>query len=285
MSAPTIIIGAGRSGTNALRDALCTLRDFHTWPCDEINYIWRHGNKEVATDQFSRSHARPEVASFIREAFAQEARKDQTATLVEKTCANSLRVGFVHEVFPEAQFVHITRDGRDVAASAIDRWTAPLDVPYLAAKARYVPKTDLPYYASRYLGSRVAKVRSSEDRLSWWGPKFEGMEHLTPETPLVEVAARQWERCVALSVEQLALVPQEQVLNVRYSDLVEDPRNTLATITEFLGKDIGDSALSIAANTIRAGSVGKWRSALSAEQIEMIAPIVDPALAMIGLNE
>ena len=41
---PLIIIGAGRSGTNILRDTLTSLSGFETWPCDEINPIWRHGN-------------------------------------------------------------------------------------------------------------------------------------------------------------------------------------------------------------------------------------------------
>lgn len=285
MTEPVIIIGAGRSGTNALRDALCTLRQFHTWPCDEINYIWRHGNREHATDQFDRSDAWPEVAGFVRAAFEKQAAKDPQATLVEKTCANSLRVGFVHEIFPRARFIHIVRDGRDVAASAMDRWTAPLDVPYLAAKARYVPASDLPHYATRYLSSRIAKVRSSEDRLSWWGPKFEGMELLTNETPLVEVAARQWERCVSLAFEQLAEVPEAQVTTVHYHSLAEDPKGTLAQIIAAVGREIDDKALSIAASTIHAGSIGKWKTALSADDVELLAPIVSPALERAGLDK
>lgn len=285
MNPPLIIVGAGRSGTNALRDALCTLRQFHTWPCDEINYIWRHGNRSHPTDQFGRSQATPEAIRFIRSAFAKQAAKDAQATLIEKTCANSLRVGFVNEVFPEARFVHIVRDGRDVAASAMDRWTAPLDIPYLAAKARYVPPSDLPYYASRYFASRLAKVRSSEDRLSWWGPKFDGMERLGPKTPLVEVAARQWERCVSLAFEQLAEIPKGQVVTVHYRDLAQDPKATLRTLTNELGLEIDDKPLSIAAATIHAGSVGKWRTALSDEEIELLAPIVEPALALIGSEE
>lgn len=284
MSEPVIIIGAGRSGTNALRDALCTLRQFHTWPCDEINYIWRHGNRELATDQFDRSHARPEVAAFIRSAFEKEAANDPQATLIEKTCANSLRVGFVHEIFPDARFIHIVRDGRDVAASAMDRWTAPLDLPYLAAKARYVPASDLPYYASRYLSSRIAKVRSSEDRLSWWGPKFEGMERITPDTPLVEVAARQWERCVSLAFEQLENVPQHQVTTIHYQTLAEDPVGTLRRVTNALEEDVGETALSIAASTIHAGSVGNWKTALSDTDVELLTPIVAPALKLAGLQ-
>lgn len=284
MTQPVIIVGAGRSGTNALRDALCTLRHFHTWPCDEINYIWRHGNRDWPTDELTRAHASPQVKAFIRNAFDEQWSKDPGATLVEKTCANSLRVEFVHEIFPDARFVHIVRDGRDVAASAMGRWTAPLDVPYLTAKARFVPTSDLPHYALRYLSSRISKVRSDEDRLSWWGPKFEGMDLLTPDTPLVEVAARQWERCVTAAFAQLDDVDQDQVMTIHYQSLAEDPGATLRDVTSFLGEEISDTALSIAASTIHAGSVGKWKTAISEEQLEALTPIVRPALELIGLD-
>ena len=279
---PVIIIGAGRSGTNALRDALCTLRNFHTWPCDEINYIWRHGNRNFPTDELTPTHATDDVVSFIRSEFQNQSVKDPSATLVEKTCANSLRVGFVHKVFPGARFIHIVRDGRDVAASAMDRWTAPLDLPYIAAKARFVPKSDLPFYAMSYLGSRVSKIRSAEDRLSWWGPKFEGMELLTPETPLEEVAATQWARCLMLAFEQLAEVPQEQVATVRYQDLATKPADVLEELLTWLGSDSSEKALQIAASTIHAGSIGKWQSVLSEEQVDNLAPIVAPGLELIG---
>jgi len=33
MSPPIVIIGAGRSGTNLLRDLLCAHPDVVTWPC------------------------------------------------------------------------------------------------------------------------------------------------------------------------------------------------------------------------------------------------------------
>ena len=41
---PLVIVGAPRTGTNLLRDLLTQLPGYGTWPCDEINYIWRHGN-------------------------------------------------------------------------------------------------------------------------------------------------------------------------------------------------------------------------------------------------
>ena len=48
----------------------------------------------------------------------------------------------------------IVRDGVDAAVSASQRWSAALDLPYLAKKTRYVPVSDLPYYASRYAVAR-----------------------------------------------------------------------------------------------------------------------------------
>ena len=131
---PVIIIGAGRSGTNMLRDLLAQLPQFSTWPCDEINYIWRHGNRGFATDEFTREMADDKTAHYIRKQFQKFAAKHPGTSVVEKTCANSLRCGFIHQIFPEARFIHIMRDGRDVAASAALRWNAKLDIGYIAKK-------------------------------------------------------------------------------------------------------------------------------------------------------
>ena len=43
--------------------------------------------------------------------------------VVEKSVSNTLRVRFVDAVFPDAQYVVIVRDGRDVAASARAQWS------------------------------------------------------------------------------------------------------------------------------------------------------------------
>jgi|GEM_PF-5377703 len=150
---PLIIIGAPRSGTNALRDALTSLPDLATWPCDEINPIWRHGNLNSPHDALTPAQATPQVRRFIRRAF-ERLWQDQgkPAVVVEKTCANCLRVPFIDAILPEARFIHITRNGLDVAASAAKRWQGQLEVPglpYYRAKIRYAPKLDLPAYGAR----------------------------------------------------------------------------------------------------------------------------------------
>ena len=52
-----IIIGAPRSGTNILRDVLTSFDGICTWPCDEINYIWRHGNAKYPSDELLAANA------------------------------------------------------------------------------------------------------------------------------------------------------------------------------------------------------------------------------------
>ena len=155
-----------------LRDVLTSLPGFATWPCDEINYIWRHGNVRYPSDEFTPDMARAEVCGYIRRRFDRVAQRYRAKVVVEKTCANSLRVGFVNAVLPDAKFVLIFRDGRDAVASAMKRWVAPLDFEYIFKKARYVPFGDMPYYAFKYLRSRIAMTSSRKRRISLLGATF-----------------------------------------------------------------------------------------------------------------
>ncbi len=79
-----------------LRDVLTGLPGFATWPCDEINLVWRHGNRDHPSDELAAEHAPPRGARLRpRAGSTGSARKYDAAVVVEKTCANSLRVEFV----------------------------------------------------------------------------------------------------------------------------------------------------------------------------------------------
>lgn len=267
--APVVVIGAARSGTNLLRDLICSIDGFDTWPCDEINYIWRHGNRGAPTDELHPEQAGPEVISFIRRAFDKQQRRQGDGVVVEKTCANSLRVPFVETVVPEARFVYITRDGRDVVASAMQRWQAELDIGYVARKARFVPPGDIPYYAARYFSHRLHLLRSGEKRLGSWGPRFEGMAELAQTVTLAELCAHQWRRCVELSDAAFERMAPAKVHRLRYEDLVTEPEGEVGRLAEFLDAPVpGDTP------AVRPDSVGRWRSALSADEQQLVDAII-----------
>lgn len=282
MEYPIIIIGAARSGTNMLRDIITQLPGFGTWLCDEINYIWRHGNAHYSNDEFSVEQASVSVKKFIRRAFARVARKQGLRYVVEKTCANSLRVAFVEKVFPDAKFIFIVRDGRDAVASAMKRWAAPLDIPYLLKKARYLPVTDAPYYVIRYFWNRIFRVFSSEKRVSFWGPRFKGMEEMLKTKSLPEICGAQWARSVQLATKAFGSMESKKVLRIKYEDFVSSPVSQLKLIAEFLGVDLKDGQASHMVSSVSDSSVGKWKNDLNAKTMEKIMHYIKPELKEYG---
>ena len=275
---PIVIIGAPRSGTNMLRDVLCQFQKVGTWPCDEINYIWRHGNVGSETDEFSVDMARPKVKEFIRKEFDNFASDNDLNFLVEKTCANSLRIPFVDQVIPEAKYIFIVRDGVDVVGSAAIRWKAKLDLSYIVKKVRYVPLLDIPYYALRYLGSRVYKFFSSEQRLSFWGPSYIGLYEDLKQHSLEEICALQWQRCVDLSEQAFYSMPENQVIKIKYEEFVNNPVEVLRQVLNQLGVQHTDDQLRESVISVSAESIGKGRQALNEVEIKAISELISDTL-------
>ena len=103
------IIGAPRSGTNILRDILSSHSKINTWDCDEINLIWKYGNRENPYDDLDRNDLSDKSYNFIKKSFDKIYIKDQCIDYVlEKTCANTLRLKYIDEIFPEAKFFCIS---------------------------------------------------------------------------------------------------------------------------------------------------------------------------------
>lgn len=279
---PLIIIGAGRSGTNALRDTLTRLPGFATWPCDEINPIWRYGNLDWPNDEIPPERATPAVRRSIRRAFWRIWRQQgQPAFVVEKTCANALRVPFVDAVLPEARYIHIVRNGFDIVASARKRWRGELEVPglpYYLAKARYAPLSDLPRYAVSALRNRLAIKLGRQEHFDSWGPRFAGLEALS-DAPLNEIVARQWAACVNASDVAFAQTAESRVLELRYEDFTTDPPASIARITRWLDAPIGADVVTAAAARVRATSVGKGHAVARTLPAEIKAVLDAPMRA------
>ncbi len=265
-----------------LRDVLTRFSGVATWPCDEINYIWRHGNLRHSSDEFPVDLARPRVQRYIRRKFDWVARRYEAGVVVEKTCANSLRVPFVDRVVPEAKYVFIRRDGLDAVGSAMVRWKASLDIPYLARKARFVPVTDLPWYAARYLGSRLHRLVSREGRVGLWGPQLDDMNQLLAERPLDEVCALQWQRCVEASVEALANIEPERWIEVGYEDFVREPAREMERVLWFAGVEADSQAIQQAVSGVRSTSIGKGREALDKPTRDRLEALVRDTLVRYG---
>lgn len=277
-----IIIGAPRSGTNMLRDVLCKIEGVATWPCDEINYLWRHGNVRYPSDEIPAERATPALQAYMQKQFQWVAEHYRVHTVIEKTCANSLRVPFVDRAVPGAKYVYIFRDGLDTTGSAKLRWQAKLDIPYLLEKVRFVPLSDLPYYGTRYLWSRVYRLFSREKRLAFWGPALDGMPEILERHTLNEVCALQWQRCVENAEAAFTEIPDERVIRVRYEDFVREPQGELTRVVESLGLQVSDEAIRDSVAGVSSRSIGKGRAALEEGEVARLEALIGRTLERYG---
>jgi hypothetical protein len=221
--------------------------------------------------------------------FDKIARRYDASTVVEKTCANSLRVPFVDRCLPDARYVFITRDGIDAAASAVERWDAPFEPRYTARKARFTPPADLPYYAARYAQNRLrsrsggSSHRPAKEEAavpSWWGPKLDDSDRLRRMHPVDELCVIQWRRCVESALDAFEQIDRRRVHHVVYEELAHDPATHLAAVLDFL--DLRPSIAEEWASSVSAGSVGKGRKVLDEQRVARLEELAAPALARLG---
>ena len=277
-----IIIGAPRSGTNMLRDLLCSFNNLNTWPCDEINYIWRHGNLSHGSDELLSYMARPAVKRYIRKQFDWVAQKYSASYVIEKTCANSLRVPFINSVLPDAKYIFIVRDGIDVVSSAGERWSAQINIPYLLKKARFVPLIDLPYHCVGYFWNIIYKLFSKKQRLAIWGPKTNDMESLLAKHSLDEVCAIQWQRCVEHSTASFQEMENSKFLKLNYESFVSQPMQELNKVLSFLELDFDVKEKRNALAVIKSDSIGKGRAKLNGTKLKRIERLIYRTLSQNG---
>ncbi len=288
MTSTVIIVGAPRSGTNMLRDVLTAAPGIATWPCDEINLLWKHGNTDIPHDEIPAERATRQVSAYLRDQFERLRRKNDGAVVLEKTCATSLRVPFTAAVFPDAKYVFIRRDGLDATASTMKRWNAEFDLRYTLKKVRYVPPTDFPRHLGGFVGKKVrqrlagdAGNEANDLKVStWWGPRPHDYPRIQREHPLEELAFIQWQRCVRQAADALAALPHDQVLEVAYEDYVTDPRAGTQRVLDFIGS--GDTLDSTGVSGVRTASIGKGRAQLGPDAVARLEALDDGTLARFG---
>jgi hypothetical protein len=185
---------------------------------NEPRDIWLH---EPRTDVWSaRARVRggrlrlagadvePAAAARIRRAFAAEVRLQRAERLVEKLPINAFRVGWIAGMFPDALFLHLIRNGLDVAASIAKH----------SERAEWFGVED---YKWRLL-VECAGERREADLIELCTDDF--------RRGLLE-----WRLSVATSLEDLAQLAPERQLEIRYEWLVEQPVEVCQRIQAFVG--------------------------------------------------
>lgn len=282
MDRPIFLIGAARSGTTVLAEVLSAHPDIAFR--NEPRYVWRHGNHAARNDARGPEEAVPEVVAYIRGRFEEFLAGSGRTRFLEKTPSNCFRVGFIHRIFPDGLFLHLQRDGRDAAASALRRWCSEPDDQAIMRRLRgfEIPVTALHHYLPDILYELVLR-RLRPGRGYLWGPRYPGIhEDLAKGLPVAEICARQWAESERIADAALSLIPDSQRYSCRYETLVSEPERVLEEIRTFAGLRPSDEVTRAARDRLKADRVG-GRSRLPAEQQQIIESTCMPVMRTLGI--
>ena len=279
---PVILLGAGRSGTKFLRDTLGVSSRVAVIPYD-VGYIWRYKNESCPHDEFTLDMLSDSIKKYVREVLPRLIDRDdhfEPTVFIEKTVTNAVRASFVHAIYPEAKFIHLIRDGRAVSESAMRMWNAPPDRGYLLEKLRYFPWRNY-RHAIWYVGNQIKGRLSSGRGQLTWGALYNGILEDAKTLPLEVVCARQWKKCIEITQQQLREVKPENVLEVRYEDLMQTSQS-ISKVCEFLDLEDVGKVIRRYESIVNIGNVEKWKDSLSATQLEMINNEIGPLNSSLG---
>lgn len=276
-----ILIGAARSGTKLVRDLIAAHPDVAKVPYD-ITYIWRLGNEDVPHDELPVELLTPQIKRRIQRRI--DAFRSGAPQIIEKTVENCLRVLYVYAVFPDAFFLHLVRDGRDVVESAYRQWTAPPDWGHIIRKASTFPLGEAFGYAYSYAGNSFRRLmaRNIASTSITWGPRYEGIDEDKACKELLEVCAIQWARSVEKALSGLRSLPSDQVFTIHYEQFVQSPHDHLKHIAQFVGIDPSPYSLLPYVEMVSQRNIGKGFRSLNETQKDLALPYIQDTLALLG---
>lgn len=274
---PIILIGAARSGTKLLRDVIGSHEAIAKIPFD-INFVWKFDNEKISHDFLLPKNLTLAANKFINKYFEKFA--GDKSFLIEKTVSNTLRIDFVKEVFPNAKFIYLTRDGRDVVESVARQWGTAPNNSYLLQKVKTFPLLKSLSYGIGY-GMDLIKIKvlGQPSKSYVWGVKYPGYEKDLEEDSILEFCAKQWKACVENSEDRIKTIDSKNLLHIKYEDFVKNPIEQLTQIESFLGlKSPIDRSIT---KTINSSNIGKGFKKLSAEDQEKVLKIISPTLTQL----
>ena len=236
------VLGSPRSGTTFLAGAIGSLPGFVD--LGEVAPL------KAAVPELAALAPR-EAAARLRRILAVARRVGLVGAVrpVEQTPEMAFVVHAVPVAYPAARVVHIVRDGRDAACSLLEK-------PWLRREQAQVDDAGVPY--GSYARFWVERERRGE---------FEAASD-------ARRAAWVWRSYVT------AARVAEGALEIRYEDLATDPAGVAASLAAHL--DVPVEPLAAALGRAHASSVGRYRTELSAEQLDEVEAEAGALLRELG---
>jgi hypothetical protein len=256
---PVFIIGAPRSGTTFLGNCLGRVPEisYHREP-----YL----TKAAAQYVYDGSWSARRGAAFFRLTYGSLllVNLDGGYRFAEKDPENSFLVPFLAAEFPDAQFVHIMRDGRDATVSHAEK-------PWLAAAS-----------ATSGRSSPGEKLHGPYGPHARWWVEPERREEF-PLVPDIVRSAWCWRRHTEAALDGMGGLAAGRAAEVRYEAIVSNPPAVADMLADFLElSPASRSELRASLGRVSPESVGRWRNDLTERELADVLAEIGPLLARLG---
>jgi hypothetical protein len=191
----------------------------------------------------------PKVKKTVRSVMAQMLTHKRGRLLIKIT--GWPRIGFLKEIFPDARFIHVYRDGRAVVNSLLSV-----------------------YFWSGWQGPanwRWGELTSAQKE------KWEKCDR-----SFVALAAIEWEILMAAQEEAKRKIPSDDILEIRYEDLCQDPVKSFQMATEFSNLEWSPRFEAVIRNRSFKNTNFKWQEQLSDRQQKVLTECLEETLEKYG---
>jgi hypothetical protein len=234
---PVFIVVAPRSGTTFLGECVAAL--------PEISYHY----EPVATKAAARYVQEGRWPDFVARRFYREVygwlmrlHLDADLRFAEKTPRNCFVMAFLAQSFPEAQFVHIIRDGRDAAVSLSRQ----------------------PWLSYRLAG--LGLFEPGGYPMGPWAQAWVEPERISEfqSTSDTHRAVWAWRRYTETAIQSGSKLPPDRYHELRYENLAVRPAREADRLLDFLRIDSPESRAQFHARATMANSksIGRWKDCL-----------------------
>jgi hypothetical protein len=167
--APLFIVGAARSGTTWVHDIYkahpLVAAAFETWLFTErgLGIFFTETHFPSPNSGLGRLMSRDDMLEISRKLAREvlsKAIQDEARFLVEKSPNHLFHAALIREIFPNARFLHVLRDGRDVSVSvraAVNSWQPSWGNSFGRSVASHAASWEISISRARSLKERIGE--------------------------------------------------------------------------------------------------------------------------------